>query len=206
MDEADGATTGDGRAVDRAGRPLATSPRVIAAMAQKLFVEKGFAATSVADVTAAVGISQRTFFRYFSAKGDVLWVESAAELARFRAALSAADPDEPYQQGLLRAVLAAFTWTPADEQWARDRAQLVLSEPAVQGQFSVILSQWRAAAAEHARRQPPAATAEVAVVVGYAFVAGLLAANERWVSEPSRDLGTLLAEVLAMVLPAVSAP
>ncbi len=200
---ADDRTDGGGRTPERTGRPPATTPHAIAMVAQKLFVEKGFQTTSVADVTAAVGISQRTFFRYFSAKSDVLWVESAAELERFRAALDAAAPDEPYQQGLLRAARSAFTWTPADEQWARDRAQLLLTEPAVQGQFSVILSQWRGAAAEHARRQPPGASAEAAVVVGYAFVAGLLAANERWVSESSRDLGTLLGEVLDMVLPVV---
>lgn len=131
-------------------------------------------------------------------------MESPAELARFQAELDAAGPDEPYQESLLRAVRAAFTWNPADEQWARDRGQLVLTEPAAQAQLFVVLSRWRRAAAEHVRQQLPGANAEAAaVVVGYAFVAGLLAAHERWVSEPGRDLDTLLGEVLAMALPAL---
>lgn len=100
-----------------------------------------------------MGISPRTFFRYFPSKSDVLWVESPAELARFQAELDAAGPDEPYQESLLPAVRAAFTWNPADEQWARDRAQLVLTEPAAQAQLFVVLSRWRRAAAEHVRQQ-----------------------------------------------------
>lgn len=78
-------------------------------------------------------------------------MESPAELARFQAELDAAGPDEPYQESLLRAVRAAFTWNPADEQWARDRGQLVLTEPAAQVQLFVVLSRWRRAAAEHVR-------------------------------------------------------
>ncbi len=92
---------------------------------------------------------------------------------------------------MLRTVRSAFTWTPADEQWAQDRAHLVLTRPPVQGQFSVIRGQRRSAATKHLRRQPPGTSAEVAEVIGHGFVAGLLATNQLWVSEPGGDLGAL---------------
>lgn len=186
---------------DRGGRPASTTPHAIAAAAQRLFVERGFEATSVADVTAAVGISTRTFFRYFPTKADVLWVESPAELARFRAVLEAAAPDEPYVDVLIRGVCAALVWNPDDEQWARHRALLVTTEPAVQAHVGVVLGLWRDAATAHVRRARPGADALLPVLVGHALVAGLLAAHERWVAEPGSDLHVLLAEALGMVLP-----
>jgi AcrR family transcriptional regulator len=50
-----------------------------------LFRDRGFAATTVDDITAAAGCSRRTFFRYFGTKEDVLLLDTRAMLADFRA-------------------------------------------------------------------------------------------------------------------------
>lgn len=44
----------------------------IARIAEELFVAKGFEETTVDEIAAAVGMSQRSFFRYFASKDEVV--------------------------------------------------------------------------------------------------------------------------------------
>ncbi|MFG3343272.1 TetR/AcrR family transcriptional regulator [Glycomyces sp. NPDC048151] len=44
----------------------------IARTAEQLFVAKGFEETTVDEIAAAVGMSQRSFFRYFASKDEVV--------------------------------------------------------------------------------------------------------------------------------------
>lgn len=55
--------------------------------ALQLFVERGFDATTIADIAKEAGISTRTFFRYFATKEDVVFADHPEEVERFRAAL-----------------------------------------------------------------------------------------------------------------------
>lgn len=57
----------------RTGRPRASSREVLSEAACELFLEKGYDATSVSDITRRAGVSRSSFFNYFSAKSDVLW-------------------------------------------------------------------------------------------------------------------------------------
>lgn len=57
----------------RAGRPKASSRETLAEAACELFLERGYLATSVADITQRAGVSRSSFFNYFSSKSDVLW-------------------------------------------------------------------------------------------------------------------------------------
>ena len=191
-----------GQPGDRGGRPSATSPHALAATAQRLFVEHGFEAVSVEDVTAEVGVSRRTFFRYFANKADVLWVESPAELARLRAALADVSPEMAYQESVTAAVVSVLDHPAHDIEWARHRAQLVLSVPAVQAHASLVYAEWRAVAGGFAARwsgQP--AGALFPVTVGHAVMAGVLAAHEFWIGHPDSSLPEALRATLALVLP-----
>jgi AcrR family transcriptional regulator len=51
--------------------------------AAQLFRQKGYAATTVDDIATAAGCSARTFFRYFGAKEDVLFMDTAEMVADF---------------------------------------------------------------------------------------------------------------------------
>lgn len=61
--------------------------------AGELFLERGYAATSVADITARAGVSRNTFFNYFGAKSDLLWSTFDAAVAGLGRALAAAEAD-----------------------------------------------------------------------------------------------------------------
>lgn len=65
----------------RAGRPRASSRETLAEAACELFLEQGYAATSVADITQRAGVSRSSFFNYFSSKSDVLWSGLDARIA-----------------------------------------------------------------------------------------------------------------------------
>ncbi|MBW1637948.1 TetR/AcrR family transcriptional regulator [Microbacterium resistens] len=55
------------------GRPRASSRETLAEAACELFLEQGYEATSIADITRRAGVSRSSFFNYFSSKSDVLW-------------------------------------------------------------------------------------------------------------------------------------
>jgi AcrR family transcriptional regulator len=73
----------------RAGRPKASSRETLAEAACELFLERGYDATSVADITQRAGVSRSSFFNYFSSKSDVLWSGLDSRIAESVRALSA---------------------------------------------------------------------------------------------------------------------
>ena len=68
----------------RAGRPRRSSRETIEDAAVELFLEQGYPRTSVDQIAQRAGVSRASFFNYFTAKSDVLWVgvdDSAHRLA-----------------------------------------------------------------------------------------------------------------------------
>lgn len=68
--------------------------------AGELFLEQGFAATSVADITRRAGVSRSSFFNYFGGKSDLLWAGFDELVERLGAEITA-DPSDP-RAALLR--------------------------------------------------------------------------------------------------------
>ncbi len=78
--------------------------REITETARRLFVERGFDATTVDDIAAAAGISRRSFFRYFGTKEDVVLGDLKARGETVAHALAA----RPAEEGPWEALRAAF--------------------------------------------------------------------------------------------------
>jgi AcrR family transcriptional regulator len=66
--------------------------RAIYEAAMKLFAERGFEATTIADIAAAADISPRTFFSYFSSKEEAVFPSFDAALEAFDRALRERPP------------------------------------------------------------------------------------------------------------------
>ena len=72
--------------------------------ALRLFDERGFDATTIDDIAAAVGMSSRTFFRYFSTKEDVV----VGDPAPFGKVVRDAAVDRPDRESAWTALRRAF--------------------------------------------------------------------------------------------------
>lgn len=68
------------------GRPQASSRNVLADAACELFLEQGYEATTVADITRRAGVSRSSFFNYFDGKAATLWFSLDERLDRFSCA------------------------------------------------------------------------------------------------------------------------
>src|SRR5580692_6954703 len=78
-----------GRDGARRGRPPSTSRRELQRIALRLFDAHGFDNTTIEQIAAEAGVSERTFFRYFTTKASVLWTEFETEVETIRASLAA---------------------------------------------------------------------------------------------------------------------
>jgi AcrR family transcriptional regulator len=87
-----------------AARKKERTRRQLAEAAAELFYERGYAATTVDDIVAAVDVSPRTFFRYFPTKEDLVVALGATSLDLFLEALR----DRPSDESLQVAVGAAI--------------------------------------------------------------------------------------------------
>lgn len=88
----------------RAGRPHAASRELLEEAACELFLERGYAATSVADITARAGVARSTFFNYVQSKSDLLWArfdDAVAHLAAQLAAVASSDAERsPWRESV----------------------------------------------------------------------------------------------------------
>ncbi len=63
--------------------------QALASAAMRLFAERGYEATTVADIAAAAEVSTRTFFAYFPSKEDVFFTGTRERLDLLRQAFAA---------------------------------------------------------------------------------------------------------------------
>jgi AcrR family transcriptional regulator len=113
----------------RAGRPRGSSRAMLEEASAELFLEQTYAGTTILQITRRAGVSRATFFNYFTAKSDLLWVDVDAGLAKFPAALEAGAAAEgpvaavdAVERALLQ-VCAAFG--PGHVPWALTQYELM---------------------------------------------------------------------------------
>jgi AcrR family transcriptional regulator len=104
------------RRVDR--RELTRRALIDAAI--KRFTAAGVGGTTVADITADAGVTERTFYRYFASKEEVLFAEYEDRIDWFRRALEV----RPRDEAITRSVLIAVDAFPDDPRLVTEAAKL----------------------------------------------------------------------------------
>jgi TetR/AcrR family transcriptional regulator, regulator of mycofactocin system len=181
----------------RRGRPRATSRRELQAIAVRLFAEQGFEATTIEQVTAEAGVSERTFFRYFTTKASVLWADFDTEVSAIRAALAVVPDDVPMMDAIRGAVVTANHYRAEDVPEMRLRMSLIATEPALSFGAAEHYADWERAISEFAaRRLGQPAESLYCLAVGRAVLAACRAAYDRWSARADNDLPWYLDAVL----------
>lgn len=103
--------------------------RDIRRTALALFDQRGFDAVSVADIAKAVGMSARTFFRYFASKDDILLDYERYLQGRLCAALAGRPACEGPVTALRNAYVATSTVAPEDHAAVVARARVLAAAP-----------------------------------------------------------------------------
>jgi AcrR family transcriptional regulator len=108
-----------------------------------LFAEKGFAATTVADIAAAADIAPRTFFAYFPSKEDVVFAHFDQYAASLEQQLAERGPDETTFDAL-RAWIMNLIEAGDDEETEREavRNKLVCDNEALEAHERHLLSRF----------------------------------------------------------------
>jgi AcrR family transcriptional regulator len=115
-----------------AGRRLANAREGLQDAALTLFAQQGLDGTTVAEIAAAAGVSQRTFFRYFVDKREVIfWGQEKLE-QRIVGELANAHPGDPMSL-LVTALDAAATFFPDQRRpRSRTRRAVINADPTLQ--------------------------------------------------------------------------
>ncbi|MBD5635389.1 MAG: TetR family transcriptional regulator, partial [Candidatus Eremiobacteraeota bacterium] len=93
--------------------------------AYELFVDRGYDQATVADIAERAGLTERTFFRHYADKREVLFGGSAALEIELRRALDDAPPGSPPIEATRIAVVAMSRLLP-DRAQARKRQEIVV--------------------------------------------------------------------------------
>jgi AcrR family transcriptional regulator len=163
--------------------------------ALELYRERGFDQTTVAEIAERAGLTERTFFRYFVDKREVLfWGEAALHELFVQAVTDAPDSAAPID-AIAAGLTAAGSLFHERRDQARHRQAIIATEAGLQERELIKLASLAAGMAEALRRRgvrEPAAslTAEAGVAV-------FKIAFERWIDERNdEDLVHLIRESL----------
>ncbi|MFE4643296.1 TetR family transcriptional regulator [Streptomyces sp. NPDC056730] len=119
-----------------------------------LYISRGFDRTTTADIAQAVGLTERTFFRHFTDKREVLLGGQELLERAFLDGVAAAAPDASPLEIVESALSAVATFFPAERRDHSGRRQRIISgEPGAAGTGAAEVGP----AGHGGRRRPPVA-------------------------------------------------
>ena len=170
------------------------------AAALELFATRGFEQTTAAEIAQAVGLSERSFFRLFSDKREVLFYGQEQFVQAFLDGVKGAAPDASPLEVIVSALNSAATLFPDERRFAsRTRQAVIKQNPALQEReqhkFAGLATAVAAALRARGVGEPAATLAAEsgATVFGIAF--------RQWISDDeTRSLAAIVSDVLDELL------
>ena len=163
--------------------------------AMQLYAERGFDATTVADIARKAGLTERTFFRHFADKREVLFAGSSRLQELMVAAVVNAPASTPPIDVVAAGVAAAGTAL-TDLAFSRRRQALIESNPTLQERELIKMARLGSAFAAALRERGVAEPG--ASLIAEAGMAVFRVAFDRWVKNAGdRSLSELTREGFA---------
>jgi AcrR family transcriptional regulator len=160
--------------------PNASGRLTEAAMA--LFTERGYAKTTVGDIAARAGLTERTFFNHFSDKREVLFAGSEDFAKQIVDAVRAAPKSEPLLDTVLSAYESTNDFFEGRRPFSRKRSALIVAHPELQERELIKMMSLAAAVAEVLKQR--GASASAASLTAETGAAILRVGFEQWVQDP----------------------
>jgi AcrR family transcriptional regulator len=134
------------------------------AAALELFAEQGVDATTVAAIAERAGVTERTFFRYFADKREVIFGDQATFAAMFVDPVVAAPAGTSPLAAVAAGVRSAGSWFPEERrEHSRMRGAVIAANPALTerelGKMAAVADQVAAALRDRGVSEPAASIA-----------------------------------------------
>jgi AcrR family transcriptional regulator len=149
--------------------------------ALELYRERGYGQTTVTEIALRAGLTERTFFRYFADKREVLFWGSGALKELLVSTLSGSPVTAPPIAAVARALEAAAAVLQQRRDYARERQALIAANADLQERELMKLASLAEAMADGLRRR--GVTEPSASLTAEAGIAVFKTAFERWVSD-----------------------
>jgi len=163
--------------------------------AMELFIERGFEQTTVAEIAGRAGLTERTFFRHFADKREVLfWGQDALRELLVSAVAAAPDSLAPID-AVAAALESAGALLQERREYARRRQAVIAANTGLRERELIKLASLASALADALRRR--GVTDPAASLTAEAGIAVFKIAFERWVSDTGEaDLPQLIRAAL----------
>jgi AcrR family transcriptional regulator len=153
--------------------------------ALELYTERGFDETTVAEIAERAGLTERTFFRHFADKREVLFGGQDALVELFVTAIVDAPDSMSPLDAVGAALMAAGPVFEDRHTHAKRRQAVIAANAGLQERELIKLSSTSSAIADALRRRGvPDSAAKLTAEAG---VAAFRVAFERWLAEGRRD-------------------
>ena len=163
--------------------------------ALELYAERGFEPTAVADIAERAGLTERTFFRYFADKREVLFSGSKTLLELIENAVANAPASLAPIDAVAEALAATADFFDGRVEHSRRRQAVIDANPSLQERELIKLASLATAVAGALRGRGVGDPA--AILTAEAGIAVFKVAFDLWVDESNdRDLAVLMRETL----------